>query len=219
MKFPLPRALSKIFLAAALAGGVASGVQAAEPQPPAPATAPVSSDRSLSFKIAIGVKEDGSIVYAGDKTHTVTYFSGGKLEMSEINALLQDRDAGVEAPKGMDPELMDLLFALKGRLEIMRPGAPVVFHVISGYRSPATNETLRTDPANPYGGAVAKNSEHMRAKAVDIFVPGFSGEELRDAAWSLQKGGVGYYPQFREIFPQGYIHVDTGRVRQWGVNQ
>jgi uncharacterized protein YcbK (DUF882 family) len=32
---------------------------------------------------------------------------------------------------------------------------------------------------------------------------------LRDIALSLHRGGVGYYPL------SDFIHVDTGRVRQW----
>ena len=32
---------------------------------------------------------------------------------------------------------------------------------------------------------------------------------LRDAAWSLQGGGVGFYPQSQ------FVHVDVGRVRRW----
>ncbi|MDH5558052.1 MAG: DUF882 domain-containing protein, partial [Alphaproteobacteria bacterium] len=33
--------------------------------------------------------------------------------------------------------------------------------------------------------------------------------DLRNAAKSLQAGGVGYYPK------SNFIHVDTGRVRFW----
>ena len=32
---------------------------------------------------------------------------------------------------------------------------------------------------------------------------------LRRAALALHRGGVGYYPH------SDFIHVDTGRVRQW----
>ena len=34
--------------------------------------------------------------------------------------------------------------------------------------------------------------------------------ELRDAALSLQAGGVGYYPR------EQFVHIDTGRIRSWG---
>ncbi|HCP79199.1 MAG TPA: twin-arginine translocation pathway signal protein, partial [Pusillimonas sp.] len=33
--------------------------------------------------------------------------------------------------------------------------------------------------------------------------------ELRDAAISLNAGGVGYYPT------EQFLHVDTGKVRTW----
>jgi uncharacterized protein YcbK (DUF882 family) len=33
--------------------------------------------------------------------------------------------------------------------------------------------------------------------------------KLRDAAISLERGGVGYYHD------SDFVHVDTGRVRQW----
>ena len=32
---------------------------------------------------------------------------------------------------------------------------------------------------------------------------------LRDAALSLQAGGVGFYPS------EQFVHIDTGRVRRW----
>ena len=32
---------------------------------------------------------------------------------------------------------------------------------------------------------------------------------LRNAAWEMQAGGVGYYAK------SGFVHVDTGRVRYW----
>ncbi len=78
------------------------------------------------------------------------------------------------------------------------------FHVISGYRSPATNEKLRGSSSG-----VAKKSLHMLGKAVDIRLPGCRLDHLRKAALGLQAGGVGYYPG------SGFIHIDTGRVRRW----
>ncbi len=48
----------------------------------------------------------------------------------------------------------------------------------------------------------------MQAKAIDIALPGVDMRDLRNAAWDMQRGGVGYYPAF--------VHVDTGRVRTWG---
>ena len=99
-----------------------------------------------------------------------------------------------------DPALFDVLSSLAQR--VGRSDAE--FQVISGYRSPESNETLR---ATRFG--VAKHSLHMLAKAIDIRLPGTSTAKLRDAAIAMGLGGVGYY---RDL---DFIHVDTGRVRRW----
>jgi uncharacterized protein YcbK (DUF882 family) len=49
----------------------------------------------------------------------------------------------------------------------------------------------------------------MEAKAIDIRIPGVSSAEVRDAALSMGRGGVGYYAQ------SNFVHVDVGRVRRW----
>ena len=56
---------------------------------------------------------------------------------------------------------------------------------------------------------MASRSLHMDGKAIDIRLPGVALAELRDAALSLEAGGVGYYPR------EQFVHVDTGRVRRW----
>jgi uncharacterized protein YcbK (DUF882 family) len=56
---------------------------------------------------------------------------------------------------------------------------------------------------------VAEHSQHMLGEAIDIRIPGVPTARLRDAALSLHRGGVGYYPQ------SGFVHVDLGRVRGW----
>jgi len=45
--------------------------------------------------------------------------------------------------------------------------------------------------------------------AIDLRMPGINTLKLRQAALGLRRGGVGYYPH------SDFIHVDTGRVRQW----
>ncbi len=101
----------------------------------------------------------------------------------------------------IDPQLFNLLYRLRLTL-----GASSPFQVISGYRSPFTNERLRTTR----GGGVAKRSLHMDGKAIDIRMPGVALADLRDAAISLQAGGVGFYSR------ENFVHVDTGSVRTWG---
>jgi len=120
--------------------------------------------------------------------------------LTQLNHLL--RDFRVDLEKPIDPKLFDLLHELNGTLETDQP-----YHVISGYRSAATNTRLRER-----GGAhtgVASKSLHMVGQAMDIRVPGMRLDHLRQAAASLKLGGVGFYPS------SNFVHVDTGRVRYW----
>ena len=59
------------------------------------------------------------------------------------------------------------------------------------------------------GGGVSAKSLHMQGKAIDIRLADVPLVKLRNAALSLQRGGVGYYPA------SDFVHVDTGRVRRW----
>ena len=56
---------------------------------------------------------------------------------------------------------------------------------------------------------VARGSLHMQGLAIDIAIEGVPTATLRDAALSLARGGVGFYPN------PGFVHVDVGRVRRW----
>ncbi|TWG88907.1 uncharacterized protein YcbK (DUF882 family) [Cupriavidus gilardii J11] len=116
-----------------------------------------------------------------------------------LNRFLRDHYSGHVGT--IDPGLFDVLSELHRVL-----GADQPFQVISGYRSPFTNARLRSTR----GGGVAKHSLHMDGKAIDIRLPGVPLADLRDAAVSLQAGGVGYYSA------ENFVHVDTGRVRRWG---
>lgn len=117
--------------------------------------------------------------------------------LGEINRVL--RDHRTNEISAIDPALLDLLHALQRKIETKE-----TFHVISGYRSPASNAKLRT-----HSGGVATHSLHMSGKAIDIALPGCKLTDLRRAALSLRAGGVGYYPA------SGFVHVDTGHVRHW----
>ena len=76
--------------------------------------------------------------------------------------------------------------------------------MISGYRSPATNEMLRHRSEG-----VAAGSLHMKGQAIDIRLADVPLTTLRNAALAVGGGGVGYYPA------SDFLHVDTGRVRTW----
>lgn len=137
--------------------------------------------------------------HTSEKLDVVYAESGSYLPdaLAEINSLLRDFRSGEIYP--IEPGLLDLLHAVRSRAANTRP-----FEIISAYRSPQTNEMLRQK-----GGGVAKRSLHMQGKAIDIRLPGTDTGQLRQAAMSLQAGGVGYYPK------SDFIHVDTGRVRNW----
>jgi uncharacterized protein YcbK (DUF882 family) len=79
------------------------------------------------------------------------------------------------------------------------------FHIISGYRSPEYNGLLRRE-----GHHVAKHSLHMKAKAIDIAIPGVGLDKVHRTALNLRYGGVGYYPA------AGFVHLDSGGFRTWG---
>jgi uncharacterized protein YcbK (DUF882 family) len=130
-----------------------------------------------------------------------TYWADGHYDpqaLREINHLLRDHRTGEVAT--IDRALLDLLTRLGDRLETSTP-----FEVISGYRSPKTNEMLRQTG----GGGVAKKSYHMQGMAIDVALKDRGLKQLRQAALDLRAGGVGYYPK------SGFVHVDVGDVRSW----
>jgi uncharacterized protein YcbK (DUF882 family) len=138
-------------------------------------------------------------------THTaeelsVTYYSNGAYDdeaLAELNHLL--RDFRTRDVAEMDPAVFDILFNIQ-----KNSGSTGVYQIISAYRSPATNEMLRSNSSG-----VAKNSQHLLGKAIDVRLTDLGTEKLRDVAISLERGGVGYYRE------SDFVHVDTGRVRQW----
>jgi uncharacterized protein YcbK (DUF882 family) len=137
--------------------------------------------------------------HTGERLRTV-YYEGGEYlpdAIAEINHLLRDFRTGEVWE--MDVELLDLLADLR-----VLTGSRAEFQVISGYRSPQTNEMLRSESSG-----VAKRSLHMQGRAIDVRLSGFDTAKLRKAAMSLRRGGVGYYAR------SDFLHVDTGRVRSW----
>jgi uncharacterized protein YcbK (DUF882 family) len=130
----------------------------------------------------------------------VDYWADGQYiesSLAEIDVILRDYRTGEVKP--INRHLLDCLHLLQQNLEVVED-----FHVISGYRSAKTNQTLAKK-----SGGVAKKSLHMRGMAIDIRVPGIQLTRLRTAAASLKIGGVGYYPK------PDFVHVDVGRVRYW----
>jgi uncharacterized protein YcbK (DUF882 family) len=79
--------------------------------------------------------------------------------------------------------------------------------VLSAYRTPETNAML----ARTMFG-VAENSQHMYGRALDISFDG-QLERAMEAARAMRRGGVGWYPR------SNFIHLDTGPVRNWTLDE
>jgi uncharacterized protein YcbK (DUF882 family) len=120
--------------------------------------------------------------------------------LEKLNYFL--RDHYTQDVSNYDPKEFDVLHAMMARLGKMDG----VIDIVCGYRTPETNATLRQN--SPQTG-VAEHSQHMEGHAIDLRVPGVTTAKLRDAALSLQAGGVGYYPVSQ------FVHVDVGPVREW----
>ena len=134
------------------------------------------------------------------ETCHLTYWENGAYvteALAEINRVLRDHRTNEMHP--MDPALLDLLTALHGQL-----GTHAPYQVISGYRSPASNAAMHARSSG-----VASKSLHMEGKAMDIRVAGRALADVHRTALAMGLGGVGYYPS------SDFVHVDTGRVRQW----
>jgi uncharacterized protein YcbK (DUF882 family) len=80
-----------------------------------------------------------------------------------------------------DPRLFDLLYDLTASLG----HAGRESDVICGYRTPATNELLRTRSAH---SGVAVHSPHTLAEAIDVRLPGVPASAVRDAALNPDRG-------------------------------
>ena len=135
---------------------------------------------------------------------TVTYKVNGQYvpsAMKKLNYLLRDwrRNQVIT----IDPKVIDLVWELHADL-----GSKAPINIVCGYRTAATNGFLRR-----FGRGVAKKSQHILGKAIDINFPDVPTKRIRNIALVHQFGGVGYYPTSG---PRGFVHVDSGNVRQWG---
>lgn len=163
---------------------------AAAPALVIPGRALAAGPRTLSLAHT-HTREDIAVVYAVGERYE-------PLALQALDHFLRDHYSGDVGH--IDPKLHDLLHAVRTVLGTAEP-----YHVISGYRSPATNERLQ----RTRGGGVATRSLHMDGRAIDVRLPGVPLADLRDAALTLRRGGVGYYAH------EKFVHIDTGRVRRW----
>jgi uncharacterized protein YcbK (DUF882 family) len=131
----------------------------------------------------------------------VEFSNGGEIvaeSMARIQRVLRDFRTGEE--HAIDAGLIEQIHGLARSLNV-----DPVFDVISGFRSPETNERLRSEG----GGGVAKHSLHMQGRAIDVRLGGVACAALSERACELACGGVGYYRT------SNFVHLDTGAVRTW----
>lgn len=119
--------------------------------------------------------------------------------LDQINHFLSDFRTGDIVR--IDPALLDLIWDVRESLD-----GDATYQVISAYRSPKTNDMLRSRSSN---SGVAKNSQHTHGRAIDVRLEGVDTKVLRDRALAMKRGGVGYYQA------SNFVHMDTGRVRSW----
>jgi len=104
------------------------------------------------------------------------------------------RDWRRNEAKPIDPKAIQTVWKIWRMIDTSTP-----FKLNSGYRSPATNASLP---------GAAKQSYHMRGKALDIANDSVRPSSVHKAAMTLWVGGVGRYDNF--------THVDSGPKRRWG---
>jgi uncharacterized protein YcbK (DUF882 family) len=164
-------------------GGVTIATQ------PLSALARYSEPKSLSF-YHTHTRECLDITYGYGKDYDVK-------ALHQIDDFLSDFRTGEVFP--IDRKLLDALWLIQKEM-----GYEGTFEVISGYRSPATNNKLRKQ-----SNGVAKRSLHMQGRAIDVRFPKVPTKYLQQCAIASECGGVGYYPE------SNFVHIDTGRVRAW----
>ncbi|MEO7207879.1 MAG: DUF882 domain-containing protein [Steroidobacteraceae bacterium] len=130
----------------------------------------------------------------------IKYFRDGSYDpdaMTSLEVLLRDFRNGEK--HAIDPKLMDYLVDVAALI-----GVPPAYSVISGYRSPQTNERL-----HERSSGVSQHSLHMQGRAIDVRMSGADCQDMAARAESLKRGGVGFYRA------SNFVHLDTGAFRTW----
>jgi uncharacterized protein YcbK (DUF882 family) len=157
--------------------------------PSPPPELDLTSPRSLSL-VNVNTKEELTVTYWADGTYR-------REALNQLNHFL--RDSRNNEQTEMDPLVFDVLWHT-----MHITGYSGTVEVLSAFRSPETNAWLAS-----VSRGVARDSQHMNGNAMDIRFPGVPVFKIRQAARSLEMGGVGFYPR------SGFVHLDTGPMRYW----
>ena len=136
----------------------------------------------------------------GENIDTIYWIEGQYIgeAINEVNRFFRDWRNG--QTHQIDTRTIDIIAATQNLLDSNQP-----YTLISGYRSPQTNNMLRAN-----SGGVARNSLHLQGKASDLRMQGRSVNQMARAAAACRAGGVGRYSG------SNFVHVDCGPVRAWG---
>ncbi|PVX40495.1 uncharacterized protein YcbK (DUF882 family) [Pasteurella langaaensis DSM 22999] len=134
--------------------------------------------------------------YFNSEFSAETGFSSGILR--QLDWFLRDKRN--DQVHRMDPNLFSKLYRIQSAVGLRN----AEIQIICGYRSAASNAAMRRRSRG-----VASNSFHIKGQAIDFRIDGVALSKVRQAAQSLNNGGVGYYPN------SNFVHVDTGPVRTW----
>ena len=138
-------------------------------------------------------------LHTGESADVVFWQNGRYVPagLKKLNHLLIDHRSGKTT--NVDPKLFMLIHRLYTDLK-----ATSTIQIISGYRASESNAAMRKQ-----GRHVARKSQHILGKAMDMRIPGIPLTKLRDKALSYGEGGVGFYPG------DNFVHIDTGPPRRW----
>ena len=136
----------------------------------------------------------------GESIDTIYWIEGRYVReaLREVNHFF--RDWRRNEVKAIDNRTVDIIAATHNLVDASEP-----FLLLSGYRSPATNNMLRRR-----SGGVARNSLHLQGQAADLRLSSRSVRQVASAAAACRAGGVGKYSR------SNFVHVDCGQVRAWG---
>lgn len=143
---------------------------------------------------------------SGEKASVLFWKDGELIDSAyqELCHLLRDVNGKSTAP--MDPKLLETLWGAQAF--VARYGINSPIEILSGYRTPASNQRLREQ-----GIPAARQSLHLEGKAADIRIANLNEEVVGGLIKSFQQGGVGFY--YRGGPRGGWIHADTGLKRTW----
>jgi len=143
---------------------------------------------------------------SGERAKLLYWKDGEIIESAYQDLCHLLRDVSAKETMRIDPKLFETLWGTQAF--VARYGMDQPLQILSGYRTPSTNQKLREA-----GVPAARQSLHMEGRAADIRIANLNAEVLGGLVRSFRQGGVGFY--YREGPRGGWIHADTGLKRTW----